>query len=325
MGGGGLLVTRTAATVPASKKLSKLKIKKRSSSFIQPNLKSMYNRNSSRSFSRTMSDSLISIEEPLCAYLSLFDGTKKELKDVQIHIDNLFSDNFVHMMDGDKPIDKTAFIQINKQMLQQGVVATLEDIYSVDEYTVEYTVHWYYNEYSSRVTHVSALVIDRKIVKVEPCIETRSAFANNMRFPSWKNGRENRMSSSSSSSRTTRGIDEAPLTPTTVLPDSLVRDQEKKALVEKVVNRESSHNTLNSNSTMESISLQELSMVHEEEDVNEMKPSCDEVEVKQDEKGAKTGNNHSDDQVLKGIWVRVRGLRRKNEVKSSISLWSVEY
>lgn len=333
--GGGLLAARTA-TAPASKKLSKLK--KRSTSSIHPNLRSMCNRNSSRSFSRTMSDSPLSIEEPLCAYLSLFDGAKKDLKDVQIHIDNLFSDNFVHMMDGDTPIDKPTFIQINKQMLQQGIVATLEDIYFVDEYNVEYTVHWYYNEYSSRVTHVSALVIDQKIVKLEPCLETRSAFANNMRFSSWKNDKENSNSSkgtnnsgrSNHSTRcsTTAAIEESQHTATTILPDNLDQDQEKKALAEKVANLERTHtqdvekcvalqkeiDTLNSTMASMEVELlhksQELSMAHKEDVVNEMKPACDGVNLKQDEKRTKTGNIHSDKQ-LKGRWFRGKGRRKK--------------
>lgn len=196
-------------------------------------------RNSSRSLGRTTSDSYYSplsvIEEPLCAYLSLFDGTKKDMADVHIHIiDNLFSDNLVHMMDSDTPIDKSSFIQINKQMLKQGIVATLEDINFVDEYNIEYTVHWYYNENSSRVTHVSALVVDQKIIKLEPCVETRSAFANNMTFPSWRNGKENdriRIGSNSSkwlgdllpkrtnSESTTSSIEDSSLhNTTTILP-----------------------------------------------------------------------------------------------------------
>ena len=169
--------------------------KLRPSSSIHPNLRSMCIRNSSRSFNRTTSDfysPLSFIEEPLCAYLSLFDGTKQDMTDVHIQIiDNLFSDNFVHMMDGDTPIDKLSFIHINRQMLKQGIVATLEDINFVDEYNIEYTVHWYYNENSSRVTHVSALVVDQKIIKLEPCVETRSAFANNMTFSSGRNDKEN--------------------------------------------------------------------------------------------------------------------------------------
>jgi len=292
-----------------------------------------------------MSDSPLSIEEPLCAYLSLFDGTKKDLKDVQIHIDNLFSDNFVHMMDGDTPIDKPTFIQINKQMLQQGIVATLEDIYFVDEYNVEYTVHWYYNEYSSRVTHVSALVIDQKIVKLEPCLETRSAFANNMRFSSWKNDKENSNSSSgtnnsgrsnhstrcssTAATTTTAAIEESQHKATTILPDNLDQDQEKKALAEKVANLERTHtqhvekcvalqkeiDTLKSTMASMEVELlhksQELSMAHKEDVVNEMKPACDGVNLKQDEKRTKTGNIHSDKQ-LKGRWFRVRGRRKKN-------------
>ena len=132
----GYLFLQTATTpTTGMTSLSKL----RTSSSIHPNLRSMCIRNSSRSLSRGTSDSspLSFIEEPLCAYLSLFDGTKKDMTDVHIQIiDNLFSDNFVHMMDGITPIDKLTFVQINKQMLKQGIVATLEDINFVDEFTL---------------------------------------------------------------------------------------------------------------------------------------------------------------------------------------------
>merc|ERR1719498_72360 len=191
--------TYAQATSSTSKRLSMLK----SSSFhIHPNLRSMCLRSDSRSLSRTISvtSPLSFIEEPLCAYLSLFDGTRKDLTGDELHIiDNLFSDEFVHIMDGVTPIDKPTFVHMIGIMLKQGIVATLEDINFVDEYSIEYTVSWYYKENSSRVTHVSALIADKKIVKLEPCAETRSAFANNMAFSSWKSSTGKKISTRRSS------------------------------------------------------------------------------------------------------------------------------
>jgi len=131
------------------------------------------------------------------------------------------------MMDGE-PIDKSTFIQINEKMLQRGVVATLEDISFIDDFHVEYTVHWYYNDYNSRVTHVTALVVDKKIVKLEPCRETRSAFANRMAFSIGSGeDKENRIARSSSST-----VAESTILPdlerdTNVLTDKAVASVEK--------------------------------------------------------------------------------------------------
>mmetsp|Transcript_3417 Transcript_3417/g.6257 ORF Transcript_3417/g.6257 Transcript_3417/m.6257 type:complete len:151 (+) Transcript_3417:636-1088(+) len=78
----------------------------------------------------------ISIEDPLCNYLSAFDGTKKEFNDIQPYFDNLYSENFIHLMDGN-PIDKQTYACIIKQLLEKRIVATLEDIYFVDDTHVE--------------------------------------------------------------------------------------------------------------------------------------------------------------------------------------------
>lgn len=218
-------VVRGGVTSQSGKSMNKT-ISKSKRSSIHPNLQSMCyqeNRLLVRNYSSigsVQSDSPLSIEEPLCTYLSLFDGTKKDLTDVQTHIDNLFSDNFIHMMDGE-PIDKSTFIQINEKMLQRGVVATLEDISFIDDFHVEYTVHWYYDDYNSRVTHVTALVVDKKIVKLEPCRETRSAFANRMAFSiSSAEDKENRIARRSSS------------TISTILPDF---ERDTRVLTDKAV------------------------------------------------------------------------------------------
>ena len=118
------------------------------------------------------------IEEPLCRYLGAFDGNQKEFTDIQSDFHNLFSTNLIHLMDG-HPISKDSFICLNQHLLQQCMVATLEDIYFIDDTHVEYTVH-YANEHVSMVTHVMALVADGKIVKIEPCEETKGVFANIM-------------------------------------------------------------------------------------------------------------------------------------------------
>mmetsp|Transcript_2438 Transcript_2438/g.3724 ORF Transcript_2438/g.3724 Transcript_2438/m.3724 type:complete len:248 (+) Transcript_2438:25-768(+) len=117
----------------------------------------------------------VSIEEPLCNYLTAFDGTKKDFDDIRPYFDDLFSDNLIHLMDG-HPIGKLTFTHINKYLLEQRLVATLEDIYFVDDMHVEYTVHWS-NEYTSMVTHIIAFVADGKIVKMQPCEETKGVFA----------------------------------------------------------------------------------------------------------------------------------------------------
>ncbi|KAL7527606.1 hypothetical protein ACHAXR_002035, partial [Thalassiosira sp. AJA248-18] len=117
-----------------------------------------------------------SIEEPLCNYLSSFDGKKKDFNDIRSSFDNLFSDDLIHLMDG-LPVDKQNFLCINKHLLEQSMVATLEDIYFVDDDHVEYTVHWS-NEHTSMVIHVVALVEGGKIVFLKPCEETKGVFAS---------------------------------------------------------------------------------------------------------------------------------------------------
>jgi len=250
------------------------------------------------------------------------------MTDVQIYIiDNLFSDNFLHMMDGDMPIDKAAFIQINKQMLKQGIVATLEDINFVDEYNVEYTVHWYYKE-NSRVTHVSALVVDQKIVKLEPCAETRSAFANNMMFSSWKNAKDSRnwlgdllpKHSNSDSTSTASSIEESLHSAPTILP-KLDQDQKKKkeALAEenKVTVLESTSTSqdnkkFEAKSTIASMVDKELLLVESQE----LTPVNDEeygLNQDEDEQIIEKRNNRSSKQPkVKGRrWLRAGGRRKK--------------
>mmetsp|Transcript_21741 Transcript_21741/g.37335 ORF Transcript_21741/g.37335 Transcript_21741/m.37335 type:complete len:219 (+) Transcript_21741:160-816(+) len=117
----------------------------------------------------------ISIEEPLCNYLTAFDGTAKEFDDIQCYFDDLFAENMIHLMDGD-PVGKETFVCMNKHFLRERFVATLEDIEFVDDTHVEYTVHWG-NEHTSWVTHVKAVVVDGKIIKVQPCEETKGAYA----------------------------------------------------------------------------------------------------------------------------------------------------
>jgi len=117
-----------------------------------------------------------SIEEPLCNYLSVFDGTKRDFDDIRPRFDELYDDNLIHLVDG-HPIDKRTFARVNERLLEQRVVATLEDIYFTDDNHVEYTVHWK-SGCASMVTHVSALVVDGRIVKIEPCAETKGVFAH---------------------------------------------------------------------------------------------------------------------------------------------------
>ena len=57
------------------------------------------------------------------------------------------------------------------------MVATLEDLYFVNDHIVEYTVHWG-NEHASLVIHLIASVEDGKIVLVKPCQEANGAFAS---------------------------------------------------------------------------------------------------------------------------------------------------
>lgn len=118
-----------------------------------------------------------SIEEPLCNYLSSFDGTKKDFTDIQQYFDALYSDDLIHIIDGGRPINKHSLVCINKHLLEKSMVATLEDLYFVNDHIVEYTVHWG-NDYTSLVTHLIACVEDGKIVLVKPCQETNGAFAS---------------------------------------------------------------------------------------------------------------------------------------------------
>ena len=275
------------------------------------------------------------------------------MTDDHIHIiDNLFSENFVHMMDGNAPIDKLTFVQINKQMLKQGIVATLEDINFVDEYNLEYTVHWYYTEDSSRVTHVSALVADRKIVKLEPCVETRGAYANNMTFSSaWRDAKEtdpipissSRRSSwlgledilprRSNSDSTASTIDESSLHTAPTLLSNLDLNHDHEENENPADNLESDDTTTlqDDNNEVKStrasmdedllpVRLQEVVAVHNEDDYarNEIgKPSCDAVNQNEDEERIKRGNDarsRSSKQVkVKRRWFRIGGRKKKKK------------
>merc|ERR1719379_1005063 len=117
----------------------------------------------------------VSVEEPLCNYLAAFDGKKKDFNDVRPYFDDLFSDNLIHLMDG-QPVGKSTFSSIIKNLIDQRFVATLEDLFFVDDTHIEYTVHWG-NEHTSMVTHIMAVVADGKIMKMQPCEETKGAFA----------------------------------------------------------------------------------------------------------------------------------------------------
>lgn len=125
-----------------------------------------------------------SIEAPLCAYLQVFDGESKDFSKLRPHLNELFSDDLIYCVDG-KPIDRETFICLNKHLLESRMIATLEDIYFSDDNHIEYTVHWG-NDHISVVTHVTGLVIDGKIIKVEPCPETSSVFANIFLGCNWK-------------------------------------------------------------------------------------------------------------------------------------------
>ena len=118
----------------------------------------------------------VSIEEPLCNYLSKFDGTKKNFSDIRPEFDALFSQNFIHLGDGRHTMDKNTFICMTKHLLEQQMVASVEDLYFVDDTHVEYTVHWCNGE-TGMVVHVEAVVADGKIVKITPCVETRDVYA----------------------------------------------------------------------------------------------------------------------------------------------------
>lgn len=312
-------------------------ISKSKRSSIHPNLRLLVRNYSS--IGSVQSDSPLSIEEPLCTYLSLFDGTsKKDLTDVQTHIDNLFSDNFIHMMDGE-PIDKSTFIQINEKMLQRGVVATLEDISFIDDFHVEYTVHWYYNDYNSRVTHVTALVVDKKIVKLEPCRETRGAFANRMEFFNGSGEDKENMiarSSSSCSNNHSSTVAESTILPdferdTKVLTDNAVasvektsysRDMEKcgalqrdsdamkKALNEKVASLEKIHkqDIKKCEALQKEIDEMKITMASLEDKIRH-----DKLQDMQNGGNKRRGNRRSNSEKPRGntgSWFRLR-LRRK--------------
>lgn len=269
-------------------------------------------------------------------------------------IDNLFSENFVHMMDGNAPIDKVKFVQINQQMLKQGIVATLEDINFVDEYNLEYTVHWYYTEDSSRVTHVSALVADQKIVKLEPCVETRGAYANNMMFSSWRGVKENDpipISSSrrsswlgledilprrSNSDSTASTIEDSSVHTTPTILSNLDHDHEENQNPADYL-ESADTTTLQDDNKCEvkitgtsidedllPVRLQEEVAVHNEDDYasDEIgKPSCDAVSQNKDVERIKRGNDarsRSSKQLkVKRRWFRVGGRRKKKQDNSS--------
>ena len=125
-----------------------------------------------------------SIEGPLCAFLHQFDGTSKDFAEVLLRFNDLFSNDLIYCVDG-RPIDRQAFINMNKCLLEHRLVATLEDIYFTDDTHLEYTVHWSNGDISI-VTHVTGVVSDDgKIIKLEPCPETSGAFAN-LLGPSWR-------------------------------------------------------------------------------------------------------------------------------------------
>jgi hypothetical protein len=124
-----------------------------------------------------------SIEGPLCAFLEQFDGTAKDFGDVRSHFNELFSEDLIYCLDG-RPIDRQTFMSMNKYIIEHRMIATLEDIYFSDDTHIEYTVHWSNGEISM-VTHVTGLVNDGKIIKLEPCPETSGVFAN-MLGPTWR-------------------------------------------------------------------------------------------------------------------------------------------
>lgn len=124
-----------------------------------------------------------SIEGPLCAFLEQFDGTVKDFGDVRSHFNELFSEDLIYCLDG-RPIDRQTFMSMNKYIIEHRMIATLEDIYFSDDTHIEYTVHWSNGEISM-VTHVTGLVNDGKIIKLEPCPETSGVFAN-MLGPTWR-------------------------------------------------------------------------------------------------------------------------------------------
>lgn len=121
----------------------------------------------------------VCIEIPLCNWISQFDGTKKGFDDIQPAFDALFSDKLIHMMDGQQPIDKQKFICVIKHLLEQQIVATLEDMYFIDDTHVEYTINYSNGKNTSMVIHVEAVVgSEGKIIKIEPCQETKGVYTN---------------------------------------------------------------------------------------------------------------------------------------------------
>ena len=76
------------------------------------------------------------------------------------------------------------FMTMNKYLLENRMIATLEDIFFSDETHIEYTVHWG-NDNISMVSHVTGVVDEGKIIKLEPCKETSGVFANIM-GPTWR-------------------------------------------------------------------------------------------------------------------------------------------
>lgn len=111
------------------------------------------------------------------------DGTAKNLGDIRAKIDDLFSEDFIYCVDG-RSIDRQTFINMNRYLLENRMIATLEDIFFSDDTHIEYTVHWG-NDNLSMVTHVIGVVDDGKILKLEPCPETSGVFAN-MLGPTWR-------------------------------------------------------------------------------------------------------------------------------------------
>jgi hypothetical protein len=109
-------------------------------------------------------------EESLCS------GKEKDFDVIRPCFDNLFLQNVIHLIDGFQ-MDTGAFILVNKYLLKQCAIATLEDVYFVDDTHVEYTMHWCIGR-TSIVTHVTAFVVDGKITMVKPCKETMGASAH---------------------------------------------------------------------------------------------------------------------------------------------------
>eukprot|EP00956_Cyclotella_meneghiniana_P001757 scaffold1934_cov76-Cyclotella_meneghiniana.AAC.11 len=125
------------------------------------------------------------VQLPLCKYFEQFDGNVKDFSHVRSYFDDLFSEDLIYCVDG-QSMDRKAFIDMNKYLIQNRLIATLEDIHFSDDTHVEYTVNWS-NDSISVVTHVIGLVDDQtsKIIKVEPCRETSGVFAN-MNGSRWK-------------------------------------------------------------------------------------------------------------------------------------------